>query len=208
MEDLSQGVTVEIVQIEHAEFALHIADVIHDSMGLCLMNRELIIIETELPGSLDKCLHREGVVLCGHGKLYLALGAVNEAFLKHSVLSDYLSGISQEFLTVPGDGDPAVRAKEQGKPKLLLELPDSAGQRRLCDEEPVCRFIHAAAVRYGDCITHLLKSHLYSPFSPCAGPVNAEPRNLMSDIDTSFYRRFHVIIQTFISNVFIPALFW
>ena len=129
---------------------------------------------------LDKCLDGEGVVLRGDGKPCLALGSVDEPFLEHSILGDDLSRVSEEFLPVLRDGDPAVGAQKERQPQLLLQFTDRAGQRRLGDVKPVGGLVHAAAVRNGDCIFHLLKRHVaYLPSlffhnaSACAACITA-----------------------------------
>ena len=168
MEDLREGLPVEVIEIENAKLAFHVADMVHDGMCLCLMDREFIVLQPELIRGLDKCLDSEGIMLGGNREPGLAGGSVDEPFFQDSILRDDLPCVAQEFFPILCDGDSTVGSQKECKAKLFLQLPDRAGQGGLCDIEPVGCFVHAAAVGDGDSVSHLLKGHGIPPKLICA----------------------------------------
>ena len=46
-EELGESFTVEVIQVQDAQLTLHVPHVVHDRMGLRLMDREFIIVHAE-----------------------------------------------------------------------------------------------------------------------------------------------------------------
>ena len=108
VEEFCEGFPVELIEIENAEFTLHVSHMAHDRVCFCFMNREFIVFKAEFIRGLDERLDREGIVLGGDRKPGFPGGSVDEALLQYPVLRDDLSGISEEFLSVLRDGDAPV----------------------------------------------------------------------------------------------------
>ena len=108
VEDLRECLAVEIIQVQDAKLAFHVAHMGHDRVRLGLMDRELVVFQPELIGRLDERLHGKGVMLGGDGEPGFAGRPVDETLLQHAVLRDDLPGIPEEFLSILRDGDPAV----------------------------------------------------------------------------------------------------
>ena len=125
-------VAVGIGQVDHAELALHMGDVLDDLVRLLLAQGEFVPGGVERADHVHEGVHGEGVVLARDGEARHGPGVALVALFEEVGLLEHLAGVAEERL--------ALRDAH-----FALQVAYGGGHARLRHEEPPRRLGHAAA---------------------------------------------------------------
>ena len=147
---------VKAADVQNADLAVEVAHILHDLVGACLPEGELVGLRGQPLDEPDKSVHRKGIVLGGNGTPLACLLGCAVVPVEQVCLFHHLSGVGQELPSVLGEGDPSGGAVENDDAEFLFQGADSTGKRGLRHIELFCRFADRAVFHNGDHILQLL----------------------------------------------------
>ena len=146
-------------QIQDAEFAFHMRDVLDNLVSLLLAQGKVVARGIELTDHIDKRVDGKGIMLAAHTKVRHLLGLALVLAFEQIRLVEHLSRVAQEGLAFLGHNDALVGALKDVHTHLVFEIADRRGNRRLRHKEPARGLGNAAAFGNFDDISELLELH-------------------------------------------------
>ena len=136
---LPQHCLVKRVEVQDADLAFHLGDILQNLVGLCFPQAEIIVFSAARPNQRHKGIDGKGIMLGGNAELLLLPRVRQILFLDERRLFQHLPGIAQKDLALLGNRNATVSAGENGNAHLLFQLFQRLGQAWLCQIQGGCR---------------------------------------------------------------------
>ena len=154
--DLPENRLIETIQVEDADRAPVLGDVVQDFPGLRLADAEIILRAAVLSEQLGKCLDREGVVLRGDAELVPGRRLPQVLLPDQVHLLRDLPRVAEKFLTIGRHCNPVVCAVENADAELIFQLMDCGREARLGEKKPAGSLGDASRLRDENDIIQLI----------------------------------------------------
>ena len=161
-DDLAQNGLVVVVQVEDADLAAEMGNILDDLVGLGLPDAEIVFLAAVLFQQLYKSFHGKGIVLGRNAELMPGRGGAQIFFLDEPHLRQHLPCIPQKDIPLRGQHDAPVGAVKDSQTEFLFQFMDGIGQAGLGNIEFLCGLTDGSGIGHSRYIAKLLEGHTVS----------------------------------------------
>ena len=122
-------------QVQDAQLAFHVRDVLDDFVGLLLAQGKVVVHGIKLPDHIDKCVDRKGIMLARNREVRHLARLATIALLEQIDLLEDLACISQKGLALLGHHHALVGTLENSDPHLSLKVTNGSRDGWLRDKQ-------------------------------------------------------------------------